>query len=791
MLQEILLSLSGHPSPLLQVDNHDAVAFTSISPAERDLLSTAARLSDLHVKLASESGRLAREHGSVICQAVATTIENVHLAAWRRKVLEVEEKILRKDAEFVGGYDIVPITAVINEFSGWRRKLEWLWGIVEFIIRGDERSKEDNGENNGRAMCSGANLMDKLRGELRSGYRVVEETALTLVKSAEMAWLKQVSAWVLYGRLPNFGCDDFFVRHSQEDGKAQQYTCVQSLLPGFVLPSTASSMLFIGKCLNHARVKSTLESGLEGRNHLTSQLRELSSLTYPLHAASFSRAITSIRLSLSRNTLQKLLPLSRVVEILGLFRDFFLLARGEFAMTLTQEADEKNRNRWRRAENLAYEKKDGLGNVAVKQGEVARTLARTWASMGSMQGLHADEDEGLELARDLLSLQISKSKPATPLSLTNGSGKGTSTVASTPFRNLLFSIPVVLTLSEIPSPLDMFLAPADLQIYSSINSYLLSIRRAHIRLTDLWKITTLRRHHPAPPAPPGGSTRLGRAKVLLLRERYTSRSSTMRSAWVTSSAAVFFLAETEAYMQAEVVAGLWDGFHSWLTCMESQASHKAPVTAQQNAAQAASPAAEDEDDIWLSTPNTSGNYARRGNREPNPTQQHDPESLATAHRTYLRGLTLHLLLTQPSFTEPLYALLVHIDHLVALVHRLDAIWTSMDLESDEGVVDAFADLEADERSVRGALRDLEEKVKRGIEEVVHALRVLEMDAGFAAELENGRGADEEGVGAVDDEEGRYVPHRVGGINRLLMKLDFGVWFGAGDGLQIEMGGPEA
>lgn len=523
-------------------------------------------------------------------------------------------------------------------------------------------------------------------------------------------------------------------------------------------------MLFIGKSLNHARVKATLESGAHGRSHVSAQLGELSRLTFPLDSASFSKAITSIRLTLSRNTLQKLLPLERVVEILQLCRDYFLLAKGEFAMALTQEADEKSRNRWRRADNLAYEKRDGLGNVVVKQGEVTRVLAKTWAAMGSMQGLHSDEDESVELARELLHLQLTKSKPATPLALGSTSRSTANTLATTPFRNLLFSVPVVLTLSEIPSPLDMFLAPSDLQIYTIINSYLLSIRRAHIRLTDLWKMTSLRRHYPPPPGPPLGSTRAGRAQTVLLRQRHTHRSSVMRSAWVSCSAAVFFLAEMEAYMQAEVVSGLWDDFRSWLTKSQTTPS---PATPEAQAQKTDGAVDADDEDIWLGE---SSNTAPP-TTEPHPVNTpRDPESLSTAHRTYLRTLARHLLLTRPTFTDPLYTLLVSIDHLVATIHRLHATWSAMDLETDAGVLDAFSDLEADEREIVPALRGLEGSVRGSVGEVIKALREVEGDSGFAAELEG------EGEGDAFGGEG-YVPRRVGGINRLLMKLDFGGWMG--------------
>lgn len=537
-------------------------------------------------------------------------------------------------------------------------------------------------------------------------------------------------------------------------------------------------MLFIGKSLNHPRVKATIEVGTHGRSHVKAQLADLSRVSFPIDSATFSKTINSIRLTLSKNTLQKLLPLERVVEILQLGRDYFLLAKGEFAMTLTQEADEKNRNRWRRADKLAYEKRDGLGNMTVKQGEVSRVLSKTWASMGSMQGLHSDEDESVELARDLLRLQLTKSKPATPLTLgSNTARSNANTLATTPFRNLLFSVPVVLTLTEIPSPLDMFLAPSDLQVYTVINSYLLSIRRAHIRLTDLWKMTSLRRHFPAPPGPPLGSTRAGRAQVVLLRQRHTYRSSVMRSAWVACSAAIFFLAETEAYMQAEVVSGLWDDFHSWLTKSNpsSSASNTRSLTRTSSHADTVGNEGEGED-IWLGESSATA---------PSTTEEHtttprDPESLSTAHRAYLRTLSRHLLLTQPSFTEPLYALLVSIDHLVATIHRLHATWSAMDLETDAGVLDAFSDLEADEKEIIPALRGLEEGVRASVGEVIGALRELEMSSSFTAELEGEADVHEEDAFEVDG----YVPRRVGGINRLLMKLDFGGWMGQKEG---EMG----
>ena len=203
MLHEILLSLSGHPSPLLTGDHSSPISI--LSPPEKALLSTVAHLSDLHCKLLANTKTIASTYPSSICQAVATAISSTHLAAFQRKVLEVEDGILRKDAGLVGAYNIVPLTTVVVQFSPWTRRMEWFLEVVQFMMLG------------GGSKCSGAMVIDKLCDAIQTGYMDIEEAALSLVRVAETAWLKQVSAWILYGRLPSFGREDFFVQTAEDD----------------------------------------------------------------------------------------------------------------------------------------------------------------------------------------------------------------------------------------------------------------------------------------------------------------------------------------------------------------------------------------------------------------------------------------------------------------------------------------------------------------------------------------------------------------------------------------------
>ena len=212
MLHEILLSLSGHPSPLLAASSSNANALLILSPPEKALLSSIAHLSDLHCKLIANTSQIPSTHPSSICQAVALSIKSVHLANFQQKVLEVEDGILRRDAGVVGAHNIVPLTAVVEEFSGWTRKMEWFWEITQFIMQKG---------------CTGARILNRLYDSIETGYSDVEEAALHLLKVAEAAWLKQASAWILYGRLPFSGKDDFFIQQGEADDTQVCQSCFE------------------------------------------------------------------------------------------------------------------------------------------------------------------------------------------------------------------------------------------------------------------------------------------------------------------------------------------------------------------------------------------------------------------------------------------------------------------------------------------------------------------------------------------------------------------------------------
>lgn len=74
MLHEILLSLSGHPSPLASCGSLGPEALAALAPPERQLLASVAHLSRVHRHLIALAARLASSHPSAVCRAVASVI---------------------------------------------------------------------------------------------------------------------------------------------------------------------------------------------------------------------------------------------------------------------------------------------------------------------------------------------------------------------------------------------------------------------------------------------------------------------------------------------------------------------------------------------------------------------------------------------------------------------------------------------------------------------------------------------------------------------------------------------
>ena len=612
--------------------------------------------------------------------------------------------------------------------------------------------------------------MEFLRQESHTGYSDLEGMALELVKTADAVWLRQLSTWILYGKLSNSGFEDFFIQPQPVNQDAtglslQQFRLQTDFMPSFVSPSTASSVLFIGQSLHQIRVggqPTSIKSFTADPTMklLPAHLEYLETINLPISPSSFTNVIASIRLSMSQNALSHLLPLPKVLEILHVLQDFLLLGRGEFAMSLISKADKRVLSRHSGHDTLLPVRKAGrLDELKTQDGDLATVLNQTWAELVALQKQGDLLDDTLDRGRELLRI-VSKR----PEAITDAIPAG--------FSSLLFPSPTSLTLSLPPSsPLAIFLTREDISSYEEMNSYLIGIRRAEIRLASLWKHSHLRRYHPSPIGPSISSTAAGKRRLAEKREREDSREKKMRRYWATASKSQFVISELGGYFQGEIVGGHWQHFLSWLILLHgndagSVAETSKLDTSASKGARVSRPGTEACPDRFEASP-ASNAFRRRSASNQQPTQS-DPATIAKAHQRYLSALRSSLLMNVPKFTKLLLDTLKLLDHFVALFARLQTVQQNLDLEIDDGVVDALVNHRSDENEVLQEMERSRKTIEDQLDGLVKELR----DSVDQSNAEGSWDDVRHHLYELDLGTKLYTPWRPRNINGLLMKLEF-------------------
>ncbi len=721
MLHEVLLALSGHPSPWF-VDQQtkptqDDADFPLLSPSEKALLASIGQVSELHRKLRRHIERITIDHPSTICRAVATSIQETHLARFQDHIIAVDRRILTKDATIVGAYDIVPLAGVVGEFDAWHRRMAWYWELASLMQPTHTDLRK----------CTGAGLIDRLRSEAQTGFPDIEQAAIELSKVAETAWLRQVASWVLYGKVPAFGAADFFVKVETMDN-GERCSKDKDLLPTFVASSTASSILFIGKSLLQVRrygrqaVRSVDNTPISEHELVSRHLQHISTLSLPIVPSQLSKAISSVRTSLSQNVLQHLLPMEVVLRLLSCIKQFMLLERGEFAVALINEADSRLQARQQSMGRLLQQDPvKALKGLSINDAEFHQTLSKVWKVLASQD--EDDEDEVLNFAQKHITLSAPTRQTSRP-STSDSVNRSAPTLSTINFDDLLFPSSVVLGMTISP-PLDLFISPGELEMYSSVSAYLLSVKRAHVRLSDLWRRTVARRE-----GAPARASLPGQAARSEDRERFAKRRTATRKVWATCSATVFLLSETSAYFEGEIIRESWSHFERWV-----KSSSQTDVSEHSSA--------------QLETDAEPQNVPR------------DPETLALGHRAFLTSLVYALLLNDIPYTKDLRSLLGNVDGLIAFFNRLLDIQQKLDIEHDaDGETEYTMD---EERRIALELDRARKKVDSDLKSVVNRLKQLDQER-----IRSGRY-----LSATGAESGGFEPWKGGGVDRLLMKLEFG------------------
>jgi hypothetical protein len=213
---------------------------------------------------------------------------------------------------------------------------------------------------------------------------------------------------------------------------------------------------------------------------------------------------------------------------------------------------------------------------------------------------------------------------------------------------------------------------------------------------------------------------------------------------------LFLINELEAYLQGEAVQSSWAQLQQWI----SGRSQRPFLSAQSSRPGTAS----------SSEQSRNANVATEAPTRGGP---HDPRALAEAHHRYLEALADATFLTNRAFIDTLKAMLSQIDHFVALFSRLQNVWQGLDLQEDDGVLDAFSNYIQDEKDVLAEMDRTRATIELILVEVVDRIRDVEKQRRSSGHLNSMADA----MSDLDLRASRFTPWEARTVDRLIMKLE--------------------
>jgi hypothetical protein len=268
-------------------------------------------------------------------------------------------------------------------------------------------------------------------------------------------------------------------------------------------------------------------------------------------------------------------------------------------------------------------------------------------------------------------------------------------------------------------------------------------------MTELWRQTKSRKEHPAPMGPPKSNHSGPREAIRKSRQKFLTRMRHLRAMWKMASATAFVLSELGNFMVVEVTQKSWDTFQTWLYDghdgkADGHSAHPSSPTHTSMRPESS------REEFGMTSPPTNKH-----------SSLHDPEVLSEAHRRYLQALRRALLLTNEDYHKALKSLLIHVDHLVAVVIRLQNAQHKVDL-LEEGVLDEGAhNYVQEEHVVTEIVSQATTQLGADLSNLMTYLRSVDSDR-----LGGGPEPTDASHGVSD-----FKPWAGGGVDRLLMRLD--------------------
>ncbi|KAF9392526.1 hypothetical protein CPB97_000608 [Podila verticillata] len=526
MLHELLITLSGFPGDIFRpfppepskpttFAVHD---FPLLHPAEKEGLDRLAQLgfyfkefNDFIAAYRTPTfawSSVPQQRQGLYLKALANSLE-ARLQGYRKTIIQTEALIL-SGQDNLGG--MVPLSTISARFAPYQLVFPAISNLISQIHIGYTSPEQER-----HIAYSGGTLIDLLQDKAASGVPIQKEWMNDLLQGCCAVMMRQIVSWVIYGQIQDPFSEFFiyslqstssgasvnssFFRSKLQDSATThsrdmsvsashrsstsskgsvkwqaEYALHDKLIPAMIPPPLAQAMLFIGKSIatsKQAKPKSIPIPQAMTQRHLglilplimtsttatSTDPAKDSTIPRSLNLNQLTHVIHQIRTDIANHLWVVVQVGERVVWALESFRRYFLLGDGEFTLKLIDGLEEFKRNRLSRlGPNI-----NSAGAVSIRDHDLG--------------GLMSKAAQGAQSAREdpcLKNFDLRLQRPS-----------GTEDIGGGMFDDQLLGIPVRLWYT-LTWPLDFFLTVDDLAQYGDIFAFLMTVRKAQVKLQQTW-----------------------------------------------------------------------------------------------------------------------------------------------------------------------------------------------------------------------------------------------------------------------------------------------------------------
>ncbi|KAL4070657.1 Spc98 family-domain-containing protein [Scleroderma citrinum] len=445
MIAEILLVLAGHESSLFPSSHILNPAFRPLlHPGEEQCLQAMGKMAARYRSIKKACTTLMRSNSRYICTLCAT-LNQILKDEYEGLVVETEDKLLKRDPELVAQGTFVPLAAILAAFSEWDAPLTALESLMAQLESQDEWKPGP--------------LIDMLLARSKTGINRISDILSRLCVAVQRAWRAQLATFLVHGSIT-----------VNESLASVDYVLLEGSMPSCVSPQTRECIMYVGRAIGTVKSK---KWRLQFPREQAFQHAQLLETVLPEDQYRFESVISQIRINVSEWLWMHVLTRKDVEEAVISLANYFLLRNGEFSLALIRDIEKLKISR--------LTTRTGVPSM-IKEQDLNLALLR--ASLGTA----AQHDPSLLHLKFRL-----PSGPIRPLLPSLSAVNSKSLLSSlngnfdepTFFDDLLLGTSLLLTY-DMAWPLDLFLHPSDLQIYSALFGYLSSIRKTQTRVHGCW-----------------------------------------------------------------------------------------------------------------------------------------------------------------------------------------------------------------------------------------------------------------------------------------------------------------